>query len=145
MTRLPNILTHSGTGRSVKAAAILLAIWGGLIALWVVLSAAPWIIALLMLATLPAAWEFMTAKQSSFTLTPSLMHWRSGRSEGEIALDRIASVRFETRLDLSVRVKVLVPGRQIILPHDCLPPHQQLETALQAQGVTTSRHHFGIG
>ncbi|PYG29929.1 hypothetical protein [Pelagimonas varians] len=141
----PVILTHSSNGRSTKAAIILIALWGGLICMWVFLSAAPWIVALLLLATLPAAWEFMTAKQASFCLTPTTLTWQSGRSEGEIAVAKITSVRLETRLDWSVRVKILVPGKRIVLPHDCVPPHQELETALQALGVSTSRHHFTIG
>lgn len=141
----PDILSHSSNGRSTKAAIVLIALWAGLICLWVFLSAAPWIVALLMLATLPAAWEFMTAKQASFRLTPTKLTWQSGRSEGDIAVAKIDAVRLETRLDWSVRVKILVPGKRIVLPQDCVPPHRELETALQALGVTTSRHHFTIG
>lgn len=145
MTEHAPLVTHSCNGRSVKAAVVLVAIWGGLIAMWILLGAAPWIIALLMATTLPAAWEFAIAKPASFTLTPTMMRWQSGRAHGEVALDKIDSVRFETRLDWSVRVVILVPAKRIVLPQDCVPPHRPLETALQSLGLRTTRHHFGIG
>jgi len=39
---------------------------------------------------------------------------------------------------------VLEGGRRISLPQDSLPPHPVLQDALEARGVRTERHHFGL-
>ncbi len=142
-SQLPDLSCRSH-GRSVRAAAVLAGVWLILMILWSMFDAAPWVIALLFLPTLPAAYEFATDKQAWFDLTDTTMRWQSGKRRGDIALDKVEAVRLKTRLDLSVRVQVLAGGKRIILPQDCVPPHQDLETALQARGIDVTRHHFGI-
>lgn len=137
--------THCATGRSAKAAAVLIAIWAGLFALWYWLDAAGWLLAVLFATTLPAALEFATGQQAWFELDETAMRWVSGRKSGEIALARIDHVRLETRLDFSVRVRVVSAGKRITLPQDCVPPPRALEAALRAKGIAVSRHHFGLG
>lgn len=138
-------LQYSASGRSWRAALVLGLIWLGLLGLWQMLDAAPWIIVLAGLATLPAAWDFAMGRRAALCLGEDLLRWQSGRTSGEIALARIRVVRFETRVDLSIRVRVLTDtGRRIVLPHDCLPPREVLEQALKLRGVATERHHFGL-
>ncbi|WP_299933271.1 hypothetical protein [uncultured Pelagimonas sp.] len=137
-------LLHRSQARSFRAALVLAGVWLVLLILWSELDAAPWIIALLFLPSLPAAYEFAVDKQVWFELTDNLMRWQSGNRRGDIAIDKVEAVRLKTRLDLSVRVQILAGGKRIILPQDCVPPHQDLEKALQARGIQVTRHHFGI-
>ncbi|MGH1412996.1 MAG: hypothetical protein ACRBB0_05860 [Pelagimonas sp.] len=140
----PQPLEFRSSGRSLKAALVLLVVWLVLVLLWAKLNAAPWIMVALFLPTLPAAYEFASAKQAWFELTDKMMSWQSGRRSGDIALNKIDHVRLETRLDLSVRVKIQAQGKRIVLPQDCVPPHGQLETALRAREIAVTRHHFGL-
>jgi hypothetical protein len=136
-------LVHQGTGRTLRAGLILLATWGALLCLWLWIALAPWIAGLMLATTLPAAWDFATARRAWLRLDDATLDWGSGRARGTIALDRIETVRFETRLDLSPRVRlVLRDGRRLTLPQDSLPPGDTLQTALEARGVRTERHPF---
>ena len=138
-------LRHRSTGRSLRALIALAAVWAGLGALWWGLSAHPVLVGLLFAATLPALWDFVTARPAGLDLTDTALTWHSGRGTGTCDLAALDHVRFDTRLDLSVRVTlVLIPGRRIRLPHDALPPHEALEQALRARGVKTERHHFAL-
>ncbi len=137
-------LSHHHAARTGRVAVVLASVWLVLLVLWSELDAAPWVIALLFLPTLPAAYEFATNKQAWFELTDTSMRWQTGKRQGDIALNKIEAVRLKTRLDLSVRVQVLAGGTRILVPQECVPPHRDLETALQARGIPVTRHHFGI-
>ncbi|AUC55007.1 hypothetical protein CDO87_18335 [Sagittula sp. P11] len=139
------VLEHRASGRTPWAALALILVWLAILTLWLVLEAAGWIVALLMLVTLPAALDFARDRQAGLRLDDRTLAWRSGGSEGEIALARIRTARFETRLDLSVRARLVTDdGRRITLPQDCLPQPPALEEALRRRNVTTERHHFGL-
>ena len=46
---------------------------------------------------------------------------------------------------MSMRVtRVLRDGRKIRLPHDVLPPHDQLEAAFQANNIPAARNPFAL-
>ncbi len=138
-------LTHASQGRSRKALIVLLAVWLAVVAAWIALDVATWIVAGFLLLTLPAAYEYATNKSAGLTLDDTHLRWHSGRHEGEIALAQIDHVRFDTRLDLSIRVRVILPsGRRIPVPQDCLPVHPALQMALEARGIRTERHHFSL-
>lgn len=138
-----SVLEHNASGRSWRALLILSLVWMAIMTLWVALQAAGFVVALLMLATLPAAWDFANGRQASLRLDSTMLRWRSGRNEGEIALSKIEKVRFETRLDLSVRVRIQIEsGRRITLPQDCLPDPKVLMDAFAARDIPTERHHF---
>jgi hypothetical protein len=142
MTR-PAPLSHDTTARTARAALILLLVWLAILTLWLALEAAPFIVALLLLATLPAAWDFASGRRAWLRLDDRWLRWGSGRAEGEIALDKIEKVRFETRLDLSVRVRIVIDtGKRYSLPQDAVPSREVLEAAFEARGIATERHHF---
>ncbi|MBS0123161.1 hypothetical protein [Thetidibacter halocola] len=136
-------LVHQSTGRTLRAGLILLATWSVVLCLWLWIALSPWIAALMLATTLPAAWDFVIARRAWLRLDDGVLDWGSGRARGTVALDRIETVRFETRLDLSPRVRlVLRDGRRLTLPQDALPPGGILQTALEARGVHTERHPF---
>ena len=138
-------LDHHARARRARTVAVLLAVWAGLAALWWWLNAAWWIVAALALVTLPALWEVLTDRRAGLHLDGERLRWHSGPRGDEVALAALDHVRLDTRLDLSVRVTlVLRDGRRIRLPHACVPPHRALEAALADAGVETRRHHFGL-
>ncbi|MBB97208.1 MAG: hypothetical protein CML68_21740 [Rhodobacteraceae bacterium] len=139
-------LIHKSRGRRVSAVVSLLVIYGGLAAAAIGLHASPWILAPLVLATLPALWEVLTDPRTRLTLDDHDLRWQAGRRDGHVAVDRIASARFDTLWDFSVRVTLtLDDGRSLRLPPDLHPPHRALEEALMARNVSTERHHFAPG
>ena len=57
----------------------------------------------------------------------------------------IDHMRFDTRLDFSVRVSaVLADRRKVRLPYEALPQHKRLEAACHAHGLRVERHHFSL-
>lgn len=136
-------LRHDARARRPRTVLVLLGVWAGLAALWWGLNATWWIVAALALFTLPALWEVITDRRANLSLEDGALHWCDGTRADRVALDALDHVRFDTRLDMSVRVTlVLNDGRRIRLPHACLPPHRAFETALNAAVVATRRHHF---
>ena len=91
------------------------------------------------------ALQLIANPRSSFTLDATHLRWTSGRQQADIALSEIDHLRFDTRLDLSVRLSVVRPsGIRIRVPYPATPPHDQfVPLALQA-GLTTRRHHFSL-
>jgi hypothetical protein len=136
---------HRSHGRNARTAAVLAAIYAALAALWVWLDMAWFIIAMVALATLPAIWDLWSDRASGLRLDDQSLSWFSGAARAELPLGEIDHMRFDTRLDFSVRVSAVLPGgRRIRLPYDALPPHRSLEAALQARGVRVDRHHFSL-
>ncbi len=132
-------------GRSQRACVALLLIWGLLLVLIKFIALSPWIAAPIALFTLPAAWEFLTDPHSQLTLDDSKLAWQSTHSADQLPLSMIRMVRFDTRLDLSVRVTLqLADHRNIRLPHACSPPHRQFETELKSRAIATERYHFSL-
>lgn len=136
-------IEHASSGRSLRAFLVLMLIWLALLTLWFVLQASVWVVGLVMLVTLPALLDFATGRRAWLRMDDTVLRWGSGRAEGDVALARIDHVRLETRLDFSIRARlVLEDGRRITLPQDSLPPHPRLQDALEARGIRTERHHF---
>lgn len=131
--------------RSPKAAVVLCIVWAALFAAFVWLQAAPWIIALLLVFTLPAAFDYARGRTAWLELDSSELRWRSGRQEGKVALPRIERIRLETRLDLTIRIRlVLEGGKRIPLPQDVAPPREVFEAECAARDIRTERHHFSL-
>lgn len=136
-------LEHAASGRSLRAFLVLMLVWLAVLTLWFALAASAWVVGALMLVTVPALLDFATGRRAWLRLDDQMLRWGSGKTEGEVALTRIDRVRFETRLDLSVRVRIVVDGGpRILVPQDSLPPFPKLQQALEARGVKTERHHF---
>ncbi|KPP88170.1 MAG: hypothetical protein HLUCCO07_13635 [Rhodobacteraceae bacterium HLUCCO07] len=141
----PSAFIHESRGRS-RAALIALAVtYGVLVALVLLIDMAWWIALGVALFTLPALWEFITDPRSTLTLDDRGLGWQTRTTGDTLPLALIDKVRFDTRLDLSVRVTLnLRDGRRIRLPHAATPPHRTFEDVLKAHGVRTERHHFSL-
>lgn len=133
------------SSRTLRTALILLLVWLALATLWLAVDAALWIVALLAAATLPALYDFVKARRAELMLDRSGLRWRSEAMSGEVPMAQIARVRLETRLDLSIRVRVMtVAGKRVTLPQDCVPPVEHLQAALDSYGIPHARHHFAL-
>ncbi|MDU8928972.1 hypothetical protein RXV86_16380 [Alisedimentitalea sp. MJ-SS2] len=132
-------------GRSRRAAVVLSLIWGALLlGLWII-DLSPYIAAAVFAFTLPALWEFIANPRSTLSLGERHITWQSLRSGDTVPFNLIDRVRFDTRLDLSVRITlILVDSRKLRLPHACVPPHERFEEELKARGIRTERHHFSL-
>ncbi|MDF3414095.1 hypothetical protein HKX54_06485 [Sulfitobacter sp. M57] len=137
--------TFAAQGRNLRTAVVVLAVWAALMVLWMAFDAAHWLVALLALFTLPACLDLTRNPVSGLTLTGNDIAWYTGRRNATVALAEIDHVRFDTRLDFSVKVTlVLKTGAKLRLPFEATPPHHALEAALSAQGLTTKRFHFQL-
>lgn len=104
-----------------------------------------WVLAVLALVAVPALIDVLRNPSADFCLGDDDMSWRSSRQSAKLPLSRIARVRFDTRWDFSVRVTlILIDESKLRIPQDAMPPHQALETALRARGISTERHHFRV-
>ncbi|WP_438991467.1 hypothetical protein [Lentibacter sp.] len=138
-------LLHQSNGRSRAALITLTGVYTVLLALvwWIDLNL--YIAVFLALFTLPALWEAVQNPVSTFELSDSHMRWSTPRLADEMPVGLILRARFDTRLDLSVKVTLfLKDNRKLRLPHACTPPHEALEAELRALGVKTERHHFSL-
>lgn len=132
-------------GRNKATLYAVVAVWAGLFAAYLLVDAAPWILAAIGLFTLPALWDLYKNPSSGLTFTPDALTWFTGARNASVAWREIDRVRLDTRLDFSVRASaVLHSGRKIRLPYECTPPDELLEAALNARGVRTERHHFSL-
>lgn len=141
----PAPFAHHAEGRSLRTALVLALVWTALALALLLLQAAPWIIGLLALTTLPAALDLWHNRLSGLTLDQQTLSVYAGRHAADYPLSRIAKVRFDTRWDFSVRVTVIdQTGKKTRLPYEALPKPDRLDEALRARGVKTERHTFTI-
>ncbi|QUJ75091.1 hypothetical protein KDD17_08555 [Sulfitobacter albidus] len=137
--------SYTATPRSRTAALVVAAIWTVLALAWWVLDASPLIVAVLAAFTLPALYEIVAQPQASFTLDATHIRWHTPHAEAEIALSGVNHIRLDTRLDMSVRVSVVLSnGRKLRVPVPATPPHTEVDTAARAAGLTVKRHHFSL-
>lgn len=137
--------SYRRTSRSLTTAlvvaGVLLALW----AAWMWLEAAPWLMLVLAVFTLPAVYDLAANPAAGLELRSEELRWYSGRREVQIAHTDIDHVRLDTRLDFSVRASaVLASGRKIRLPFEATPPHRAFEEALEAKGIKVMRYHFQL-
>ncbi len=134
---------YRSTGRNRRTVVALLVFYGVLLGLIITVDAAPWLMVLLALVTVPGLWDLYSNRSAGLSLDDNSLQWHTGRRSAEIALSEIDHMRFDTRLDFSVRVSaVLQNEKRIRLPYEALPPHKTLEAAFEARGVRVERHHF---
>ncbi|WP_170769236.1 hypothetical protein [Ruegeria lacuscaerulensis] len=137
--------TFTRQNRTPRVLAILLCVYGVLIALVILFDAAWWLMALLALTTLPALWDFARGTSAGLTLGPDRISWFTGARQAEVNLADIDHVRMDTRWDFSVRVSlVLRSEKKIRLPDESTPPHREFERLLQQAGLRVKRHHFTV-
>ncbi|SHH81480.1 hypothetical protein [Marivita hallyeonensis] len=139
------ILEHEVSARRPKALVAIALVWLGLWGVWVGLDAAPWILVLLGLFTLPAIFEAARGDVARLTLDDTRLTWRSERHSGDAPLKDIDHVRFDTRLDLAVNARLeLVNGTVLRLPVECVPRYDIFCAALDDAGIRHERHHFSF-
>lgn len=138
-------LTFTRHNRAPRTIAILICVYGALIALVILFDAAWWLVGLLSLVTLPALWDIAQNTRAGLSLNDNTLSWHSGKRQGQIDLSDVDYFRFDTRWDLSVRVSlVLNTGKRIRLPDESIPPHRAFEDILKQAGFRVDRHHFTI-
>jgi hypothetical protein len=136
---------HEARGRSYRAALTVAAVWAVLLACWVMLDAAGWLMLLIGAFTLPALHDLWRNPSSGVRLDDTILRWHSGTRGAEVALAGVDHVRLDTRLDFSVRATVVpCDGPRLRLPFESTPPHRAFETALEARGVKVRRTHFQL-
>ncbi|MGV6850173.1 MAG: hypothetical protein ACWA5A_17505, partial [Marinibacterium sp.] len=112
-------------GRSRRNIAALALAWAGLAGLALAFDAAPWLVGLIGLATLPLIWEIAADPVSFLEMTETGLTWQSGAARGKAVWPDIARADFHTRWDFSVMVTLIgKDGSRIRLPPGCLPPHR---------------------
>ena len=108
------------------------------------IEAHPAVIGLFAVFTAPAIWDLWRDARSSLEISDARMSWTAGSRSGSVDLREIAEVRLRTALDFSQRATVLeTSGARHRIPMPCLPPHRQLDTALETRGVPVKRSLFG--
>ncbi len=139
------VFSYRRAGRSLRGMAILALVWAALLCLLIVFEAAPMVVAILAVFTLPALWDLIRNPLAGIELNATHLRWFTGPRDALIALAEVDHIRLDTRLDFSVRASIVLPnGRKIRMPFEATPPHQAFEEALTAQGVTVKRFHFQL-
>lgn len=137
--------SHANFGRNRRTVIVVILIYVALVAAILLIDAAWWLMAGLAVFTLPALCDIYTNRSAGVTLTESDLHWFTGSRQADIRLAEIDHMRFDTRLDFSIRVSAVLAGkRRIRLPYEALPPHLEFETALKNRNVKIERHHFSL-
>lgn len=134
-------------GRSMRTALALMAVWMLILMALLVYDASLILVSIIGLLTIPAALDFALNPSAGLTLSEDRIGWHSGRRRGELAFSEIDHMRFDTRLDFSVRVSAVLntpAGKKIRLPYESLPAHRRLEQEMTARGLTVKRHHFSL-
>lgn len=137
--------TYHRDGRNRATLWAVLAVWTVLLFALIQVEAAPWLMGLIALFTLPALWDLYANPAAGLAFDDQGLHWFSGKRSATLLWSEVDHVRLDTRLDFSVgATAVLITGRKIRIPYEATPPHLAMETALNAQGITTRRHHFSL-
>ncbi|MGR3814657.1 MAG: hypothetical protein ACU0AU_11220 [Cognatishimia activa] len=136
--------SYESQGRTPKSIAALVAMVFILIGLDYI-GTVWWIIVIVAMITLPAAIDVFVNATARLDLDDSQLFWKNRSQEVTIPLHEIEKIRFDGRMDMSVRVSVVLKdGRKLRMPYDAMPPHKELEAALQARDVRTERHAFTV-
>jgi hypothetical protein len=142
---MSTLYTFTSQGRRPATAITVSLIWILLLAAYVWVQADLVVLVVIGAFTLPAVYDLARNPQSTFTLDATHLRWRAGRQEADIALSEIDHLRFDTRLDMSVRLSVVRPsGVRIRVPYPATPPHAQFEPLATQAGLKTQRHHFSL-
>ncbi|WP_195820581.1 hypothetical protein [Roseobacter sp. MH60115] len=137
--------SYQRQGRNRATLWAVLGVWTVLLLAILWIEAAPWLMGIVALFTLPALWELYANPAAGLTMDTEGIYWSTGRREAALRWSEVDHMRLNTRLDFSVRATaVLTSGRKIRLPYECTPPHQRFEDALHRLGIRTERHHFSL-
>ncbi|MFK7752823.1 MAG: hypothetical protein AB8B51_09750 [Sedimentitalea sp.] len=130
-------------GRSLRAGLILAAIYLVLLAGFVWLQAAPWLVAVLAVCTVPALWDMISNPSAGLSLSETGMEWHTGRRSATLDWHELDHIRLDTKWDFSVRASaVLKTEKRLRLPQESLPAHKVFEAKLVERNISVQRHHF---
>jgi hypothetical protein len=130
------------TPRAIGAVALW---WAILLILYLVLNAAPLIVLILALFSVPALIDIGAGNTAGLEITDKDIRWHSGKRSGSLPRGQLASVRLDTRLDLTLRMTLLThQGGKVRLPYECVPKAAVIEPALTSQDIRYERHHFTL-
>lgn len=140
-----SVYRYQASSRGPRAFLALGLWWAGLLAAALFLDASIWILLPLALVTIPALYEMGKGAQATLEIDSEEIRWASGRRAAKMPLADLDRVRFDTRLDMSLRMS-LIPqtGRRVRLPYECVPPRKALESELAARGIAVEKHHFSL-
>jgi hypothetical protein len=145
MTQPPAPYHHQHHGRSLTNFVALAGAWAVLAGLWVGVGAAPWVVALLGMATLPLVWDIARNPQQWLRLDHRGLAWHGLGGQQHIALAEIDHVQLDRRFDFSMRITIVPKaGPRLRLPPGLAPPADALQSALQAHGISCQRHPFSL-
>jgi len=145
MTQPPAPYHHQHHGRSPTNFVALAGAWAVLAGLWVGVGAAPWVVALLGMATLPLVWDIARNPRQLLRLDHRGLSWQGLGGQQHIALAEIDHVRLDRRFDFSMRITIVPKaGPRLRLPPGLAPPADALQSALQAHGISCQRHPFSL-
>ncbi|WP_128910584.1 hypothetical protein [Tropicibacter alexandrii] len=129
--------------RRRRTALVVLLAWVVILGLSAGVGMAWWIALPLWVVTLPAAWEALHPPDCWLEIDAAGLRATLGGTRIEVPRDQIARARIDTRLDLSLRLRLYPDkGPPVRIPTPCLPDGATLEEALTAQGIKVERHHF---
>lgn len=90
----------------------------------------------LIISTLPLAFEIGTNKKSGIEITNENIKWFSGNLKGQIDITDISSIEFKKKLDFSNRVRIIDKNnKKVTLPSEALPKVRLLKKTLEFYGV----------
>ena len=136
---------YKRSGRNLPTLVTVGAVWVAIAMLYYAIDLAGWIAVLFLLFTIPALYDLVVDREAGLSVSGEKIEWFAGRQTGESLWSKVEHVRFDTRIDLSVKISlVLHNGRRVKLPIEATPPHRELEAVLENIGVKTSRHHFSF-
>lgn len=136
---------YETTGRNWTTLITVALVWVAVTLLVVLVQMSPLLALIAVLVTLPALYDLISARASGLQLDDVTLSWHAGAKTGEIAIKKIKHIRFDTRLDLTVRLTaVLHIGQKVKIPFEATPPHRAFEAELETRGIKTERHHFGF-
>lgn len=134
---------ESKARRPVAIAAIGTALVLSLVLLFV-LDALWWLAILPALAALPATYEAWKGNTSELTIKDGQIAWQSSRGGAQkILLSAVEQADIRLRMDFSRKVTLILRDSQRIrIPPDCVPPGDEIQTALDALGVKVRLRKF---
>ena len=141
----PEVFRFQSTARRTSVLITLMAIWVGLLYLFIGLNAKWWIVVPLFLVTVPALLDYLKSKSSSLSVDNDQIKWTSGSGAEEVIwLNSIELIGIRIRLDFSKRVKIYQKNKKVVrIPPDCTPPGGALEVAFAERNLKVRREFFG--
>ncbi|MCX7566300.1 hypothetical protein OS189_08085 [Sulfitobacter sp. F26169L] len=136
---------YQSNGRRRATTITVAIVWAMLALAFLLLDAAPLVLLFIFLFTLPALYDLVADPVSTLFLDDTHLRWKTPRQRADIPVTEIDHLRFDTRLDMSVRLTIVRPsGVKIRIPFAATPPHLTFESAARQAGIKTERHHFSL-